>query len=256
MSYTLGMSHVYLGLYLSFVFFIVAYLFLTKENKRVIDYIFLPFLLSYLIAFVVIITSKIAFISLLLLSLASSLLLFKKRLIAFSTIVFIFIIIVTVLQKNIPHITERVKEVFNFSSDKANKPSFYSQQRMATFECSMELIKKNWLIGVGTGDCNELLNDCYDQKGIPEFKWLDSHNEYFDFLLTFGIGGLLLFLASLFMPLYLAIKQKQFLYVLFLCHFMVCSLTENLLDNNKGIVFYAFFNSFLGFNALKKNEDK
>ena len=256
MSYPLGMSHVYLGLFLSFAFFIVSYLFITKENKKVWDYIFLALLLSYLVAFVVIITSKIAFVSLLILSLVCSLILFKRKLIVFSVIFLAFAIIVTVMQKHIPLITKRAIEVFDISSEPNSAHSFYYSQRMATIDCSWKLIKENWVIGVGTGDSFHLLNNCYEQKGIPEFKGLDTHNQYFDFLLTFGIGGLLLFFACLFIPLYLAIKEKQFLYIIFLCHFMICGLTENLLDNNKGIVFYAFFNSLLAFNTLKRVNEK
>ncbi len=256
MSFPLGMSHVYLGMYLSFTFFIVLYLFITKEERKILDYIFVVILLTYLIAFVVIITSKIAFISLLLLSLFSSIILFKRKIIVFITTVFTFIIVVIVMQKYIPHITSRVKEALEISSGVIDQKSLYSSQRIATINCSLKLIRENWLTGVGTGDADNLLDNCYEQEGMPNFKGLDTHNQYFDLFLTFGIGGILLFLASLFAPLYFSVKKNQVLYALFLCHFMICCLTENLLDNNKGIVFFAFFNSLLAFTTLKGINEK
>src|SRR6185437_5417851 len=239
-TFIMGTSHVYYGLYLVLSALYCIYLFYNTTKFTLRCLLVVAYIIIF--AYTVLITAKIALISLVILSVV--LLIYLKRFFKiYSLIVFIVLIVVSIqLWNYIPKIKER------FSDITLSSGSFYSSQRIATLNCSSELIKENWLLGVGTGDDYDLLNNCYEQMGQQKFEGLDTHNQYFDFLLTFGIGGLLVFLTSLLVPLYNAIKEKQILYILFLLHFMICCLTENLLDNNKGIVFFAFFNSLFAFN--------
>ncbi|MBT8195752.1 MAG: hypothetical protein KJO64_04960, partial [Bacteroidia bacterium] len=58
------------------------------------------------------------------------------------------------------------------------------------------------------------------------------------------------FLMMLFLPLKMALRADEKLYVLFLILFMVSCLTENVLSRQHGMVFYAILNSMLFFNRV------
>jgi O-antigen ligase len=104
-------------------------------------------------------------------------------------------------------------------------------------------IKKSPVIGYGSGSEKRVLNQTYfDHKLYNSYLHeLNSHNQYLAFLLETGIWGLFIFLLTLFTGLVLAFRQKNILFLCFLVIISVVSFSENVLDTNKGIFFYAFF---------------
>jgi hypothetical protein len=50
----------------------------------------------------------------------------------------------------------------------------------------------------------------------------------------------------------LAFQAKHFLYIAFLIVLGINFFTENVIDSNKGIFYFAFFNTLLGYYSLKK----
>jgi len=83
---------------------------------------------------------------------------------------------------------------------------------------------------------------------------LRAHNQYLSIAVAFGIVGLVWFLITLFYPIFLCGKSKSYLYVSFLLIAIVSFLTEDTLETQAGVTFYAFFNSFLLFiYSPKKN---
>ena len=108
------------------------------------------------------------------------------------------------------------------------------------------IAKKNFMFGVGTGDVkNELVLDyiARDFKGGIQHKF-GAHNQYFEVLLAVGVIGLILFGASILVPLYFAVQEKKYLYIVFLSLFSLLCLTENIIEKQEGILWYAFLNSF------------
>ena len=71
----------------------------------------------------------------------------------------------------------------------------------------------------------------------------NAHNQYFDTIITVGIIGLILYLAMLFMPIYLWIKNKNFNIVFFTLLFIFAfnSLFESVFERQMGIMFFVFF---------------
>ena len=120
--------------------------------------------------------------------------------------------------------------------------------RFQIFDCSINLLgDNNWILGYGTGDFRDKINQCFSEK---EYGWLivrefDAHNEYFSQLHRHGIIGLILFLACLAIPLKDAFHAKQTLYIVFLLLIIISSISETILSSQKGVVFYALFNSLL-----------
>jgi len=122
-----------------------------------------------------------------------------------------------------------------------------TEPRLARWEVIMELIKQSPFIGHGSGSEARLLKEKYFEKGlyISYLNEFNTHNQYLDILLKTGIIGLLLFGYILFFGYVSAIRNKDLLLLSFMIIVTVVSLSENLLDLNKGIFFYGFFFSFL-----------
>ena len=127
-------------------------------------------------------------------------------------------------------------------------PSGHSvTQRFEYWKTSLQIIKDNWLIGVGTGDMNYAFKEQYEKMDSNlTSKWrLRSHNQYLSITIGFGIIGLFWFLIFLFYP---PIREKQlfdYLYFVFLVIFLISMLTEDTIETQAGVTFIAFFNSFL-----------
>lgn len=117
--------------------------------------------------------------------------------------------------------------------------------RVGIYICSFEIIKENWLTGVGIGNVKKKLNNCYEQFDTNAYSlsFYNTHNQYLHILISSGIMGLFLFLFSLLKQVQIALRQKDFLYISFLSINIICLLSENLFERVNGVVFYAFFNS-------------
>ena len=129
-----------------------------------------------------------------------------------------------------------------------------SEPRMARWKCAMELIKKSPITGHGGGTEKKLLKEKYFEKKlyISYINSLDAHNQYLSFLLKAGIIGLLVFLFILFVGFRLALQRKDIFFVTFMILITTVSLSENILDVNKGILFYSFFFPFFIMRATPR----
>ena len=110
------------------------------------------------------------------------------------------------------------------------------------------------MLGVGVGDSQSELNKCYENKiGAKIYKWMDynTHNQYLFFLVSTGIGGLLLFLISIYIHLKKSITSRQAMYFYFSIIIILISMTENILVRSDGLMFYAFFGNLFLFNSKK-----
>ena len=125
--------------------------------------------------------------------------------------------------------------------------------RVAIWKCSADIIKDHWLLGVGTGDIQDSLQQAYENRKFyfaSRYNQYNAHNQYLQFAVGFGIPGLLLFILNIIIPLFhYHRKYLQDIYWLFLAVFAITALTESLLEINKGIILYSFFNSIFAFTG-------
>ncbi len=130
-----------------------------------------------------------------------------------------------------------------------NNPNGHSVMQRAEFwRTSFNIIKRNLLFGVGTGDINQEFAKEYIKMNSPlkEKYQLKSHNQYLRIAVLFGLFGLLWFLLVLFYPFF-NFKQIHFYYFIFFLIAILSMLSEDTLETQAGVTFYAFFNSFFYF---------
>lgn len=128
--------------------------------------------------------------------------------------------------------------------------------RYGIWYCASTIIKENFLLGVAPDQAQNQLNSCYtqfDYQSYEDFSKVvyNSHNQYLDQTIKFGIIGLLLFVVCLgyFLP------KADIFYQTFGIIVAISFLTENYLDRQMGVVFIALFNTiFVIYNNNKREK--
>ena len=125
-----------------------------------------------------------------------------------------------------------------------------TMQRLEYWRTSLLIIRQNWLTGVGTGDIPDAFIKQYKVMDSPlqqAFRWR-SHNQYLSVCIGFGVVGLLWFLVTLVYPGIVTGKFHTYYYMIFWLIVMISMLTEDTLESQDGVTFFAFFNAFLLFS--------
>ncbi len=137
--------------------------------------------------------------------------------------------------------------------------------RYAIWSCCYDVLAQgnNWLLGAGLGH-QSLLDSCYvndlawDQFGVVE-AYLDlgkslfnAHNQWLQIWLDCGVLGPVAITVIVATAIRRAMRQMNFFYLFFTLFFFACCITESMLEVQRGIVFYALFNSFFAFNSNDK----
>ena len=130
--------------------------------------------------------------------------------------------------------------------------------RIAIWKCSADILKDHLLIGVGTGDVQDSLQMAYENRKFyfaSRYNRYNAHNEYLQITLANGLPGILILLSCIGYPLFQ--YKKKFsgnTYLLFLLLFTLAGVSESILEANKGIILYSFFNSIFAFGYLKSDQ--
>lgn len=133
-----------------------------------------------------------------------------------------------------------------------------AEPRIERWKGAIALIKRSPLIGYGTGDEIKMLKIMYAQRllVISLYSDFNAHNQYLSYALKNGLIGLAFFLATFGYFLYLGIRHKDVMYVAFTSLLLIGFVTENILDSNKGIFFFALFNTLFAYILLKEHAHK
>ena len=242
-SLPVGIHATYLSMYVAFSLILFLYLLIKKEQPGG-KWIYIIFCLI-LFAGLVQLSSRAAFIAfLLVINGAFPFLLFKgkKRLAFFVTASFFsastLLIIVNVESFKTRYISELKTDLTNNVKIIEN-----TEPRLARWNVIGELIKKSPLIGYGTGSEKKLLKEKYFEKGlyISYLNEFNTHSEYLGILLKTGMIGLAFFLYILYFGFAFAIQKQDIPFLSFMIIVAVVSVSENILELNKGIFFYSFF---------------
>lgn len=179
-------------------------------------------------------------------------LLFKKTSTVWMKISFIVsIFAIFFLVFTIPSSKKRADEIWNAKLILPNKTQKSEEVnfRYGIYHCVIIILKENWIIGVGPGNVQKKLDNCYSgytYKNYDDYSKIEynSHNQYLDIWLKYGIFGLILF----FVFLLWGMKNINILYGIFLFIIMTAMLTENIFDRQLGVVFFTLFNTLFFIN--------
>lgn len=245
-SLPIGMHATYLSVYIAFSLLFFLYVIL-KNEPLLQKWIYV---LSSVILFAGLIqlSSRAAFIAfLMVINLAFPFFLFngKKRIIFFLAASLVSATTVLVILNVDSFKTRYVSEL---KSDLTGdvKVIENSEPRLARWNAIAELVKASPVIGYGTGSGKRLLKEKYFEKGlyISYLNEFNTHSEYLGVLLRTGMVGLLLLLYILYLGFATAIHNDDLVFLSFMMIIAIVSVSENILDLNKGIFFYSFFFSF------------
>lgn len=166
----------------------------------------------------------------------------KRKLYLSLPALFILLLISVVIINNDSFRKKYINDLFEDFSGKINDPGAI-EPRLLRWKAAFTVIKKAPIFGYGTGMEKEVLKQEYFNEKLYNSYGLqlDAHNQYLGFWISYGIAGILLFLYTLYWGLSRAIKLKDPLFMGFMILLITVSISENILDVNKGIMFYAFF---------------
>lgn len=128
-------------------------------------------------------------------------------------------------------------------------------QRLEFWKAASGIISRHWITGVGTGDVNMAFQNQYEEmhtKLAPDQRWR-AHNQFLTIFLTFGIFGLIWFVAALFYP---PLKLKKFgdFFTITILIMLCCSMiTEDTLESQARVTFFWFWYSLFLF-ARKESD--
>lgn len=168
------------------------------------------------------------------------------------------LVLVGVSLSMVPSIKTRLLEMnaANMQAPSGNNDNG-TNVRSGIFTCNAELLKENWLWGVGTGNVQKALNTCLGRFDTNVYDTHDynTHNEYLNSWLSSGLFGLLAFVGTLLYSFWLAFRNENRLHVYFLAFMCICFLTENYLERQAGVTLFALMQMlFLTGNHSKQTE--
>lgn len=168
------------------------------------------------------------------------------------------LVVVGVSLSMVPSIKARLLEMnaANMQAPTGNNDNG-TNVRSGIFTCNAELLKENWLWGVGTGNVQKSLNTCLGRfdTNVYESHDYNTHNEYLNSWLTAGLFGLFVFVGTLLYSFWLAFRNENRLHVYFLAFMCICFLTENYLERQAGVTLFALMQMlFLTGNNSKQSE--
>ncbi|WP_197505840.1 O-antigen ligase family protein [Urechidicola croceus] len=145
---------------------------------------------------------------------------------------------------------EKIKEAINYNNEYSIDKKWGGRaMRLLIWDCTLKVVNKNPLIGVGTGDQQDELTLCYKiyMKNQLLYKGVtfNAHNIFLQILLSTGIFGLFFFTCSILYSFFIAYKRHNIIYILFLVIFILSGLTESFFERNFCVAFFTFFNSIL-----------
>lgn len=149
-----------------------------------------------------------------------------------------------------PGIKTRVSKIlFGFGVYKRTQnPNGNSlMQRLEYWRNSWEIFKKNPWVGVGYTNLPDAFAKQYLESNTKlELKnQMETHNQYLLVLAGFGLLGFIWFIVCIFAPILINHHYQDYHYLIFIIIIAVSMFTEDTLQTQVGVTFFAFFNSVL-----------
>lgn len=126
--------------------------------------------------------------------------------------------------------------------------------RKELWVCGLDIIKSDFIFGVGIGDQEDKLLSCYKQQNTKVYdnayiEEMNCHNQFISFFISGGVISFLLFTFFILYCLYYSIKSKDILFFAVIALLVLNLIFENTLERIYGIFLFGFFMSFF----IKRN---
>ena len=125
--------------------------------------------------------------------------------------------------------------------------------RLLQWNAGLSVLENNWPAGTGTGDVTMVMDK--HLKNHPSGRWPNStanaHNQFLQTGAELGMIGLIGLMACITLPFWYGLKKGNHALLLFLTVFTLSCMTESMLERQKGIVCFSFFTSFFLFSFPK-----
>ncbi len=141
---------------------------------------------------------------------------------------------------------DRLDEVF-YELDRyraTGDPSGHSvTMRLEYWRVGWEILKKNWLIGVGTGDTQIAFDRMYEEVGTKlSEEWRHrAHNQYLTLFISFGVIGGSFALFSLWYPARELRAWRDPLFIAWLVIIVIGSLSDDTIETQAGATLFALY---------------
>lgn len=141
-----------------------------------------------------------------------------------------------------PRIYQTVWEYYTYSgTGYVNHQSF--SQRMEFTKAALLIVKDNFWFGVGTGNWKNEFAQAFQRMNsqLDKSLYASSHNQYLNFIVKFGLLGLLLILSMLILPIVKTRSYKDELFQVFLVFMFFANFGDSNLESHMGSSFFLFF---------------
>ena len=127
-------------------------------------------------------------------------------------------------------------------------------QRIEYWTNTWNIFKRNMILGVGYTNLPEAFEQEYKatQTKLSKENQMETHNQYLLVLAGFGIIGLLIFCYLIFSPIFKT-ENQHYHYLIFIAIIAFSMFTEDTLQTQVGVTFFAFFNALFLFGYNQKS---
>ena len=253
------MHPTYLSLYLNFAILISYYLFIEKEYNV---YMLLFNVIIFTI-FILLLSARMQIINLAIVYFLIFTNFIKNR---FSLKMIFIILSISILGfiaiKNNTHLKNRFSYIQNLKYNYTQNDKSWNgaNVRLAIWNSSFDVIKRNIFLGVGIGDEDEKLIETFKLNSFSfahRLKYV-AHNQYVQFLISVGLIGLSIYISIFIFLFRRSIIDKNFLLFSLLILLIFTGLTESYLRMQSGIVFFTFMIILIfqlnNFSIILKND--
>ncbi|MGB0915471.1 MAG: O-antigen ligase family protein, partial [Crocinitomicaceae bacterium] len=184
---------------------------------------------------------------------------FKKirlALISVIGLVLVSLLINAITPKPLARFKVLASTLFEDSQGKEVNQNDSNSQRLLMWETSLELLKENPILGVGTGDVKDELKQRNKDKGLNHLVELNlnSHNQFLNIGVALGGIGVLIMILLVVTPFLFGQLAEYDLWIhrLIILGIILFLLTESAFETQAGVVFLTFVLGLISFKPANE----
>ncbi len=116
-------------------------------------------------------------------------------------------------------------------------------QRIEYTKAALTIIREHFWLGVGTGNWKQAYHDAYqqNQSQMDPAQYADAHNQYLNYMVKFGLVGLLWILFAIIYPVVITKSYRHPIFFLFLISLLLANFGDSNFETHVGSSFFALF---------------